>query len=295
MEVNHMDPVTAMYVAQGIHGLAYGMILFLVASGLTLIFGMMGILNLAHAAFFMLSAYFCYQVLVMTESFWLALLIAPIATGLIGVLLERFLLRRVHAFGHIGELILTLGVSLVILEGVKVFWGTESLPVSVPAFLEGLISISGLDYPIYRLFIIGLSLVVLGILVVILYKTRLGMVVRAAVSDADMVNALGINVPLVFMFVFGVGTWLAGVAGVAIAPILTVFPGLGDQVGLDAFMVVVVGGFGSLGGAFLISIIFGLLSSYGVQFVSQLAPVLMFIFMAIVLVIKPMGVFGERE
>jgi branched-chain amino acid transport system permease protein len=290
-----MDPVTAMYVAQGIHGLAYGMILFLVASGLTLIFGMMGILNLAHAAFFMLSAYFCYQVLVMTESFWLALLIAPIATGLIGVLLERFLLRRVHAFGHIGELILTLGVSLVILEGVKVFWGTESLPVSVPAFLEGLISISGLDYPIYRLFIIGLSLVVLGILVVILYKTRLGMVVRAAVSDADMVNALGINVPLVFMFVFGVGTWLAGVAGVAIAPILTVFPGLGDQVGLDAFMVVVVGGFGSLGGAFLISIIFGLLSSYGVQFVSQLAPVLMFIFMAIVLVIKPMGVFGERE
>jgi len=290
-----MSPTTAMYVAQGIHGLAYGMILFLVASGLTLIFGMMGILNLAHAAFFMLSAYFCYQVLVMTESFLLALLIAPIAAGLIGVMLERFLLRRVHAFGHIGELILTVGVSLVILEGVKVFWGTESLPVKVPASLEGLISIAGLEYPIYRLFIIGLSLLILGIMAGILYKTRLGMVVRAAVSDADMVNALGINVPLVFMFVFGAGTWLAGVAGVAIAPILTVFPGLGDQVGLDAFMVVVVGGFGSLGGAFLVSIIFGLLSSYGVQFVSQLAPVLMFIFMAIVLVIKPMGLFGERE
>jgi len=290
-----MDPVTAMYVAQGIHGLAYGMILFLLASGLTLIFGMMGILNLAHAAFFMLSAYFCYQVLVMTESFWLALLIAPVATGLIGVVLERFLLRRVHALGHIGELILTVGVSLVILEGVKVFWGTESLPVKVPPYLEGLISIAGLEYPIYRIFIIGLSFFVLGILALVLYKTRLGMVVRAAVSDADMVNSLGINVPLVFMFVFGLGTWLAGVAGVAIAPILTVFPGLGDQVGLDAFMVVVVGGFGSLGGAFLVSIIFGLLSSYGVQFVSQLAPVLMFIFMAIVLVIKPMGLFGERE
>jgi len=290
-----MDPVTAMYVAQGIHGLAYGMILFLVASGLTLIFGLMGILNLAHAAFFMLSAYFCYQVLVMTGSFWLSLLIAPIAAGIIGVLLERFLLRRVHAFGHIGELILTVGVSLVILEGVKVFWGTESLPVSVPAYLEGLVAIGGLEYPIYRIFIIGLSLFVLAILAIVLYKTRLGMVVRAAVSDADMVNALGINVPLLFMFVFGAGTWLAGVAGVAIAPILTVFPGLGDQVGLDAFMVVVVGGFGSLGGAFLVSIIFGLLSSYGVQFVSQLAPVLMFIFMAIVLVIKPTGLFGERE
>ncbi len=290
-----MDPVTAMYVAQGMHGLAYGMILFLLASGLTLIFGMMGILNLAHATFFMLSAYLCYQVIAWTGSFWLALLIAPIVTGIIGVLLERFLLRKVHAFGHIGELILTVGVSLVILESVKVFWGTESLPVQIPNVLQGLVTAGGLDYPIYRLFIIGLSLVILIVLMLILYKTRLGMVVRAAVSDADMVDALGINVPLVFMLVFGVGTWMAGVAGVAIAPILTVFPGLADQVGMDAFIVVVVGGFGSLGGALLVAIICGLLNSYGVQFVSQLAPVLMYIFMAIVLVFKPMGLFGERE
>jgi branched-chain amino acid transport system permease protein len=290
-----MDPTTAMYVAQGIHGLAYGMMLFLLASGLTLIFGMMGILNLAHASFFMLAAYFCYQVINMTGSFWLGLLVAPVAAAILGVLVERFLLRKVHAFGHVGELILTVGVSLVILEGVKIPWGTESLPLRVPPVLVGLVSIAGLDYPIYRLFMIGLALVVLSIMAFLLYKTRLGMVVRAAVSDADMVNALGINVPLVFMFVFGVGTWLAGVAGVAIAPILTVFPGLADQVGIDAFIVVVTGGFGSLGGAFLVSIIFGLLSSYGVQFVSTLAPVLMFIFMAIVLVIKPMGLFGERE
>jgi branched-chain amino acid transport system permease protein len=123
----------------------------------------------------------------------------------------------------------------------------------------------------------------------------MGMVVRAAVSDADMVNALGINVPRLFMFVFGVGTWLAGLAGVAIAPILTVFPGLADQMGMDAFIVVIVGGFGSLGGALMVAIISGLLSSYGVQFVSQLAPVLMFIFMAVVLAIKPTGFFGERE
>ena len=290
-----MDPITAMYVAQGIHGLAYGMMLFLLASGLTLIFGMMGILNLAHASFFMLAAYFCYQVIAMTGNFWVALLVAPVATAIVGVLVERFLLRKVHAFGHVGELILTVGVSLVILEGVKIPWGTESLPLRIPPVLVGLVSIAGLDYPIYRLFMIGLALVVLSIMAFLLYKTRLGMVVRAAVSDADMVNALGINVPLVFMFVFGVGTWLAGVAGVAIAPILTVFPGLADQVGMDAFIVVVTGGFGSLGGAFLVSIIFGLLSSYGVQFVSTLAPVLMYIFMAIVLVFKPMGLFGERE
>jgi len=290
-----MDPTTAMYVAQGIHGLAYGMVLFLVASGLTLIFGMMGILNIAHAAFFMLSAYFCYQVMLWTGNFWVGLLVAPIAAAIFGVLVERFLLRKVHAFGHIGELILTVGVMMVIMESVKVFWGTESLFITRPQFLDKLLNMGGLEYPAYRLFIIVLTLLVLGFLALILYKTRLGMVVRAAVSDAGMVNALGINVPLVFMFVFGVGTWLAGVAGVAIAPILTVFPGLADQMGLDAFIVVVVGGFGSLKGAFIVAIICGLLSSYGIQFVSQLAPVLMFIFMAVVLGFRPMGLFGERE
>ena len=290
-----MDPKTAMYVAQGIHGLAYGMILFLVASGLTMIFGMMGILNLAHASFFMLAAYFSYQALVMTGNFWLALLAAPLAGAVFGILIERFLLRRVHAFGHMGELILTVGLSLVILEGVKGFWGTESLPIRIPPLLQGLVSIGGLDYPIYRLFIIGLALLVLGIMSLLLYKTRLGKIVRAAVSDADMVSALGINTPLVFMLVFGVGTWLAGVAGVAIAPILTVFPGLADQMGMDAFIVVVTGGLGSLSGAFIVSIIFGLLNAYGIQFVSQIAPVLMFGFMALVLAIKPTGLFGERE
>jgi len=290
-----MDPTTAMYVSQGIHGLAYGMVLFLVASGLTLIFGMMDILNLAHAAFFMLAAYFCYQFLSMTGNFWAALLLAPVATAFLGILLERFFLRRIHAFGLMSQLVLTVGFSLVILAAVKIFWGTESLPVKIPPILRGLVMVGGLDYPIYRLFVIGLTLVVLSIMALLLYKTRLGKIVRAAVSDADMVNALGINIPLVFTFVFGVGIWLAGVAGVAIAPILTVFPGLADQMGMDAFVVVITGGFGSLAGAFIVSIIFGLLSSYGVQFVSTLAPVLMFAFMAIVLAIRPMGLFGERE
>jgi branched-chain amino acid transport system permease protein len=290
-----MDPTTAMYVAQGIHGLAYGMVLFLVASGLTMIFGMMDILNLAHAAFFMLAAYFCYQFLSLTGNFWAALLLAPVATAFFGILMERFLLRKIHAFGLMSQLVLTVGVSLVILAGVKIFWGTESLPVKMPPILTGLVVIAGLDYPIYRLFVIGLSLLVLAIMALLLYKTRIGKIVRAAVSDADMVNALGINIPLVFTFVFGVGIWLAGVAGVAIAPILTVFPGLADQMGMDAFVVVITGGFGSLAGAFIVSIIFGLLSSYGVQLVSSLAPVLMFAFMAIVLAIRPMGLFGERE
>lgn len=284
-----------MYVAQGIHGLAYGMVLFLIASGLNVIFGMMGILNLAHGAFFMLSAYFCYQVLSVTGSFWIALLLAPVITAFFGILLERFFLRKMHAMGAMGELILTVGIAAIIMGGVKIFWGTESLYIKIPPILVGMVSLGGLDYPIYRLFMIGLAVVVMVIMTLLLYKTRLGKIVRAAVSDRDMVNALGINVPVVFLLVFAIGTWMAGVAGVVIAPILTVFPGLADQVGMDAFIVVVTGGFGSLLGAFIVSIIFGLLSSYGIQFLSQLAPVLIVGFMAIVLAIRPHGLFGVKE
>ena len=290
-----MNPTTSMYVAQGLHGLAYGMILFLIASGLNVIFGMMGVLNLAHASFFMLSAYLGYQVVALTGNFWLALLLAPLGSALVGVAMERFLLRRVHAFGHMGELILTVGVGSIVLAAVKSIWGTESLQLKMPAILSGRVSVAGLEYPVYRLFIIGLALVILAVMMLLLYRTRLGKIVRAAVSDAGMVNALGINIPLVFMLVFGVGVWMAGIAGVAIAPILTVFPGLADQVGMDAFIVVVTGGFGSLAGAFIVSLIFGLLSSYGVQFMSELAPVLIVAFMAIVLAIRPHGLLGVRD
>ena len=290
-----MDSTTAMYVAQTLNGLAYGMLLFLVASGLTLIFGMMGILNIAHASFFMLSAYFCHTFLSMTGNFWIALLLAPIIAAFFGVLCERFLLRKVHAYGHISELLITVGISLVILEAVKVFWGTEPLLVAVPETLNGFLWIVDLKYPMYRIFVIGLALLILLVMALMLYKTRLGMVVRAAVSDADMVNALGVNVPVVFMLVFGLGTWLAGIAGVVITPILTVFPGMADQIGMDAFVVVVTGGFGSLIGAFIVSLFLGELNSFGIQFIPKLAPVLMFTFMAIVLAFKPMGLFGERE
>ncbi len=204
-----MSPVVVMYITQGLHGLAYGMLLFLVASGLTLVFGMMGILNLAHASLFMLSAYFCYTVLLVTGNFWMALIIAPIVTALLGILVERFLLRRVHLQGHIGELLLTMGIMLVILETVKSFWGREVLVISIPPSLSGLVYFGAIRFPLYRLFIILLSLVVLGIMILVLFKTRLGKVVQATVSNASMVSALGINTPLVFMLVFGFGTWLA--------------------------------------------------------------------------------------
>jgi len=290
-----LSPTIVMYITQALHGLAYGMLLFLVSSGLTLIFGMMGILNLAHASFFMLSAYFSYSFLQVTGSFWLTLLLAPVAAGIFGVLVERFLLRKVHARGHIAELLLTVGIMLVILELVKIFWGTESQIIPIPPALNGLINLFGLEYPLYRLFIIALSVAILGFMALILFCTRLGKIVRAAVSDAEMLDALGVNTSLVFMLVFGIGTWLAGVAGVAVAPILTVFPGMADQMGMDAFVVVVVGGLGSLTGAFMVSLMLGELNAFGIQFIPKLAPVLMFAFMAIFLCFKPTGLLGERE
>ncbi len=290
-----MDASTAMYVSQAMHGLAYGMVLFLVASGLTLVLGMMGILNLAHVNFFMLSAYFGYQMVAWTGSYWLALLVAPVLTAGFGILMEHYLLKKVHAYGPMAELILTMGVAFIINDAVKVVWGTQNLPLKPPPALDGLVNMVGMQYPSYRLFLIVLSVIILLTMSLVLYKTRLGMVVRAAVSDSEMVNALGINVPLVFMAVFGAGTWMAGVAGVAIAPILTVSPGLASQMGMDAFIVIIVGGFGSLGGAFLISIICGLLSAFGIQFLPQYAAVLLFVFMAVVLAIKPEGLFGEKE
>jgi branched-chain amino acid transport system permease protein len=290
-----MSPTAVLYIAQAIHGLAYGMLLFLIASGLTLIFGMMGILNIAHAAFAMLAAYFTYQVWELTGSFWIALIIAPVVAGFCGILTERFLLRPVHKQGHLAELLLTVGLLTLIVEIVKLIWGTESMVVKIPPSLDGLINIAGLIYPVYRLFIIGISLLILGFMALILFKTRLGMIVRAAVSDHDMVSALGINTPLVFMLVFGIGIWLAGMAGAVAGPLLTVFPGMADLLGMDAFVVVVVGGFGSLGGAFIVALFLGELNSYGIQFIPRLAPVLMFTFMALVLAFKPMGLFGERE
>jgi branched-chain amino acid transport system permease protein len=290
-----MSPTAVLYVSQALHGLAYGMLLFLVSSGLTLIFGMMGILNIAHASFAMLAAYFSYQVFQMTGNFWMSLLIAPVVAGICGVLTERFLLRTVHKHGHLAELLITVGIMTLILELVKLFWGTESLVVKIPESLSGLVTYAGLRYPIYRLFVIGVSVVILGFMALILFKTRLGKIIQAAVSDADMVSALGINTPLIFMLVFGIGIWLAGVAGAVAGPLLTVFPGMADQLGMDAFVVVVVGGFGSLGGAFLVALILGELNAYGIQFIPRLAPVLMFAFMALVLAFKPKGLFGKRE
>ena len=279
---------------QFLHGLVYGMLLFLVASGLTLIFGMMGVLNFAHGALYMLGAYFSYSILKWTGQFWLSMLIAPVLVGGLGILIERFLLRKVHRFGHAQELLLTFGLAYIIEEIVKWVWGNQPLLVEIPGILAGSVQILGFTYPTYRLFILLVSAIVFSILFLIMFKTRAGIIVTAAVSRSEMVNALGINVPLVFMLLFGVGGALAGLAGVIGGPYLITNPAMAATIIVDLFVVIVVGGLGSIQGALLASFLIGELQSFGILLVPQMAIALEFLLMAVVLIVKPEGLLGEK-
>jgi branched-chain amino acid transport system permease protein len=285
----------SIYMIQAMHGLVYGMLLFLVASGLTLVFGMMGVLNLAHAAFYMLGAYLAYTVTVHSGNFWLSLIVAPLIVGVLGVLIEHFLLRKAHKGGHVAELLLTFGVFYVLSELVRLIWGSNPLPVPVPPLLTGDIPFMGMTYPIYRLFILLFSAIILTGMALLLMRTRIGILVRATVSDRDMVDALGTNVPLVFMGIFGGGAALAALAGVIAAPFLSVFPGMGLDVLLDCFVVIVIGGFGSLFGAFIAALMIGELQSFGILWFPRLAMVFQFLLMVIVLIVRPTGLLGEKE
>ncbi len=202
-----------------LHGLAYAGLLFLVSAGLTLVFGMMNVLNFAHAAMYMLGAYFSYTIVMqLTGQFWMSLMICPVILFVIGAVVERFLLRRVHRYGHVQELLLTFGLAYIITELVKWYWGNYPLAINVSGFLNGTVSIFGIIYPVYRIFIFVCACLVGGLMALVLYKTRLGIILRAAVNDSEMTNTLGVNVPLVFMGVFAFGAALSGFAGVIAGP-----------------------------------------------------------------------------
>jgi branched-chain amino acid transport system permease protein len=278
-----------------LHGLAYAGLLFLVSAGLTLVFGMMNVLNFAHAAMYMLGAYFSFTLLHATGQFWLCLLVCPLLLFIIGALVERFLLRRVHTYGHLHELLLTFGLAYIITELVKLIWGNFPLAVNIGGFLGRTVDFFGMTYPIYRIFIFGCAVIVGLMMAAILYKTRLGIILRAAVNDSEMVNALGFNVPLVFTGVFAFGAALSGLAGVIAGPLLTTYPGMAHEILIDAFVVIVVGGFGSLGGAVVASLLIGELQSFGVLLFPKLSLALVYMLMAAVLIIKPSGLFGEKQ
>lgn len=289
-----MDWGTTLAV-QGLHGMVYGMLLFLVASGLTLIFGMMGVLNFAHGALYMLGAYFSFSILRWSGSFWVSLLVAPLGVAAAGMAIERFFLRKVHSHGHAHELLITFGIAYIIEELVKMIWGNKPLLVVLPPALSGSVAFLGIQYPVYRLFILFVSLLVFILLFTVLFKTRIGIIVRAAVANKQMTDALGFNVPLIFLLLFSMGAWLAGLAGVIGGPYLITNPGMAATIIIDLFVVVVVGGLGSVEGALIASILIGCLQSFGILFLPQFAIVFEFLLMALVLIFRPHGLLGKAK
>ena len=309
-----------------LNGILYGLLLFMLSSGLTLIFSMMGVLNFAHASFYMLGAYFAYQISVWT-GFWIGLLVAPVIVGVLGAGVERYGLRRVHQYGHVPELIFTFGLALLIEEIVQFIWGKDQVAYVIPEILEGAaFAIAGNTIPLYKVFMIFLSMAIFGGLLYVLTKTRVGMIIQAALSYPRTVEALGHNVPLVFMGVFGVGTALAGVAGVIAGPVLSTFPGMAVVLGSIVFVTIVIGGLGSLGGALVASLIIGWMTTFAKAYdmrmedlltwmgltkpepiwdsawqdlwtltSPQIADILPYLLMVLILIFRPYGLFGKRD
>ena len=306
-----------------LNGVSYGLLLFMLSSGLTLIFSMMGVLNFAHASFYMLGAYVAYSVTVLA-GFWWALLIAPLLVGLLGAGFEKYCLRRVHKFGHVPELLITFGLSYILLELVQLIWGRSSVDYRVPAALDGpLFTIFGTQFPMYRGFMMLVAVLMLIAVWLLLTRTRIGLVIQAALTHPETAEALGHNVPRVFMLVFGGGAALAGLAGVIGGNAFVTEPGMAATVGSVIFVVVVVGGMGSLAGAFLASLLIGVLQTFAVAMdgslmsavkmlgmmvtpetfgyavlklkISQVAPILPYLLLVLMLIFRPKGLLGTRE
>jgi len=305
-----------------LNGIIYGLLLFMVSAGLTLIFGMMGVLNFAHASFYMLGAYFAYT-LQGIVGFVPAVVGATLLAGLVGAGVERWFLRRVHRYGHAHELLLTFGLSFVIAETIKLFFGNYPVDYRIPPSLDVAAFMLGQQqYPAYRLLMGAVALAMFAVIYLLLTRTRVGIVVRSAIYKPRMVEALGHNVQLVFMGVFGVGAALAGLAGAVAGAFYTTSPNMALEVGVMVFVVVVVGGLGSLGGAMLASLLIGVLTSLAVGIdrsaadvlafvgardwaegvgglltlkLSSLAATLPFALMLLILLLRPSGLMGDKD
>jgi branched-chain amino acid transport system permease protein len=306
-----------------LNGVLYGMLLFLMASGLTVIFSMMGVLNFAHASFYMLGAFFGFEIS-RRVGFWPGLVLAPLLVGGIGTLIERYGLRRAHRHGHVAELLFTFGLTFVIQEVVEMIWGKLPVDYRVPPVLNfPAFTIFGTNYPAYKIFELLISMAIFAALLVVLKRSRIGLVVQAALGQPGMVGMLGHNVDRIFMLVFGVGAALAAVAGVIAGPALVTQSDMADLLGPILFVVVVVGGLGSLSGAFAASLLIGLVQTFAVASnaslggvfgslapdgalatyfgdiwsvtVAQIAPILPYLLLVLVLIFRPRGLMGTRE
>ncbi len=299
-------------IVQTLNGLQFGVLLFLIAAGLTLVFGVMDFINLAHGVQYMLGAYLAVMFYALTGNFLIALVLALAAALLLGLLLEFTVFRHLYDRDHLEQVIATFGIILFLNQGVKVVWGAAPLSLPIPDMFAGTIVLSpGILYPIWRLMIIGAGLAVALILYLLVSRTRVGMLVRAGATHARIVSALGIDIRRLFMIVFGFGTMLAAFAGVMIAPILAVEPGMGDSVLILAFVVIVIGGIGSMRGAFIAALLIGLVDTLGRSFSIDIlrlimppspartvgpaiASMLIYVLMALVLYFRPAGLFPAK-
>lgn len=283
------------WVEQVLNSLQLSMLLFLLAIGLSIVFGMMDYLNLSHGAIYMVAAYVAFSITQAGGSFWLAFVLAPLAAAGIGVLLYLVVLRRVEKEGHLAQVLLTVGVIYVIQDLLRITYGDLPKGVATPASLSSVLPILGVDYPLYRLFIIGLGIVCVCALYVLLEATKLGAYVRAGVDDRTTAETMGINIGRVFIVVFGIGAWLAGIAGVVVAPVFGVSPGMDVAIIILVLIVVVVGGLGSLGGAVLGSLLIGFADTFGKILLPQFAMMMIYLVMALTLVFKPTGLRPARR
>ncbi len=303
---------TTLFIVQTLNGLQLGVLLFLIAAGLTLVFGVMDFINLAHGVQYMLGAYLAVTFYGLTGNFGYALVLALIAALLIGLLVEALVFRHLYERDHLDQVLATFGVILFVNEGVKIVWGAAPRNLPMPDFFSGSVPLmDGLNYPVWRLCIIASGLLVAAGLWFVVTKTRIGMRIRAGATNAAMVAALGVDIRRLFTIVFGFGAMLAGFAGVMVAPILSVEPGMGDSVLILAFVVIVIGGIGSIRGAFLGALLVGLVDTLGRSFATDLfrlvldtsaarqvgpavASMLIYLLMALVLLLKPAGLFPAK-
>jgi branched-chain amino acid transport system permease protein len=281
-------------VSQLFNGLALGALLALISSGLTIIYGTLGVLNLAHGAMFMLGGYAGLVAYNYTESFIVAVIAGSLFVMVLGVAIERVIIRHFYHRPHEDQLLVTFGLGICLVETVRFFFTSQSQIVPPPAIFQGITSLGFLFYPTYRLAVVGIVAVALGALFLVLYRTRLGLIVRAGIEDSVMVDSLGINVYRVFMIVFGIGAMAAGFAGIINAPVVSLTPGIGDDILVQTFVVVVIGGVGSFPGAILGGLIAGEIISITSMFNPGYAYVMLFAAMTLVLVLRPHGLLGTQ-
>jgi branched-subunit amino acid ABC-type transport system permease component len=285
-------------LVQLLNGLVSGMLLFVLAAGLSLIFGLMDVINLTHGALYLLGGYIGLSMVRTFSNFWLALILAPLAVGLIGLAIEVFFLRRLYERGrqrHLDQVLFTFGLALITTDLTRAEWGAYVEKVDTPAILNGRVPIFAGEFPVYRLLVLGFGLVLAFALYLLITRTRLGAIVRAGVYDAQLVSGFGINIKLVFALVFALGCALAGLAGVIGAPILNLYPGLDSDILILALVVVVVGGLGTLEGAFFGSLVIGMADTLGKAFIPEFARFILFAVMALILLVRPTGLFGLKD